>query len=82
MATEVAPDGVTVNNLQPGLHETDRVASLAGDQAHQLLTDIPARTFGDSADFGAMAAFLCSQQARFTTGVGLHIDGGAFRGLQ
>lgn len=82
LSTEVAPDGVTVNNLQPGLHETDRVSSLAGDQAAALLADIPAREFGDAADFGAMAAALCSEQARFTTGVGLHIDGGAYRGLQ
>jgi 3-oxoacyl-[acyl-carrier protein] reductase len=82
LSTEVAPDGVTVNNLQPGLHETDRVTSLAGDQAAALLADIPAREFGDAADFGAMAAALCAEQARFTTGVGLHIDGGAYRGLQ
>ena len=33
MSTQVAPDGVTVNNLQPGLHETDRVASLGPTQA-------------------------------------------------
>ena len=82
LSTEVAPDGVTVNNLQPGLHETDRVNSLAGDQAAALLADIPAREFGDAADFGAVAAALCSEQARFTTGVGLHVDGGAYRGLQ
>lgn len=82
VSTEVAADGVTVNNLQPGLHGTDRVSGLAGDQADRLLADIPAHQFGDASDFGAVAAFLCSQQARFVTGVGLHIDGGANRGLQ
>lgn len=82
LSTEVAPDGVTVNNLQPGLHGTARLSGLAGDQTAALLADIPAKEFGDAGDFGAMAAALCSDQARFTTGVGLHIDGGAFRGLQ
>ncbi|MCP4435668.1 MAG: SDR family oxidoreductase [Actinomycetia bacterium] len=82
LSTEVAPDGVTVNNLQPGTHRTDRVAKLGGDQAEQLRADIPAGDLGDAADFGSVAAMMCSQQARFVTGVGLHIDGGAFRGLQ
>lgn len=82
LSTELAPHGVTVNNLQPGLHHTDRVDSLAGDRAAELLSDVPAGRFGDPGDFGALGAFLCSEQARFTTGVGLHVDGGAFHGLQ
>ncbi len=36
---------------------------------------------GDADDFGAIVAFLCSEQARFTTGVQLHVDGGAYAGL-
>jgi len=36
---------------------------------------------GDAADFGAVVAFLCSEQARFTTGVQLHVDGGTYAGL-
>ena len=82
LATELAPDGITVNNLQPGLHRTDRVTGLAGDQASALLDGIPTGTFGEAADFGSVGAFLCSATVRFDTGVGLHFDGGAFRGLQ
>lgn len=82
LSTEVAADGVTVNNLQPGTHRTDRVAKLSEDQSDSLRTDIPAGDLGDPADFGSVAAMLCSRQARFVTGVGLHIDGGAYRGLQ
>ncbi len=82
LSTEVAPDGVTVNNLQPGTHGTDRIAKLSGGQLDDLRADIPAGAPGDPADFGAVAAFLCSEQARFVTGVGLHVDGGAYRGLQ
>jgi len=69
----VAADGVTVNTAQPGLHRTPRVTSIYGD-------DVP-DPIGDPADFGAVVAFLCSEQARFTTGVQLHVDGGAYAAL-
>jgi len=81
LANEVAPDGVTVNSIQPGSHLTDRLRTLHDDQRDALLADIPANTFGDPADFGAAAAFLCSDQARFITGTSLLVDGGASRGL-
>lgn len=74
LAREVFADGVTVNSAQPGLHATDRIIQLYGDEA--IIGAI-----GDPADFGAIVAFLCSQQAKFTTGVGLHVDGGAYQAL-
>lgn len=74
LAREVFADGVTVNSAQPGLHATDRITQLYGDEA--IIGAI-----GDPADFGAIVAFLCSQQAKFTTGVGLHVDGGAYQAL-
>ena len=73
LASEVVGDGVTVNSVQPGLHDTDRVRQLHGDTR-------PAH-IGDPDDFGAVVAFLCSEQARFVTGTGLLVDGGAFPGL-
>lgn len=82
LSTEVAPDGVTVNNLQPGTHRTERIAHLSGGQYDDLRAGIPTGAPGDPDDFGAVAAFLCSRQAGFVTGVGLHVDGGAYRGLQ
>ncbi len=81
LATEVAGDGVTVNSLQPGTHHTARVAALAGS-LDEMASAIPAGRLGDPGDFGAVVAFLCSEQAGFVTGAGLHIDGGAFHGLQ
>ena len=51
------------------------------EQRDALLADIPAGEFGDPADFGAAAAFLCSEQAGFITGTSLVVDGGASRGL-
>ncbi len=75
LAIEVAADGVTVNSVQPGLHRTPRVEQIYPvDQLDEL-------TMGDAADFGSVVAFLCSEQARFTNGVQLHVDGGAYAGL-
>lgn len=81
LATEVAPDGVTVNSIQPGSHLTDRLRNLTRDQFDRLVDDIPVGVVGDPDDFGAAAAFLCSQQARFITGTSLLVDGGASGGL-
>ena len=55
---------------------------LYGDNLEATAAGIPAGIVGDADDFGAAVAFLCSEQAKFITGVGLHIDGGAFSGLQ
>jgi 3-oxoacyl-[acyl-carrier protein] reductase len=82
LSVEVAPHGVTVNSLQPGVHRTARITELSGDQTHRLLADVPVGHLGDPDGFGATAAFLCSQQAAFITGVGLPVDGGATKALQ
>lgn len=79
LAREIAPDGVTVNSLQPGLHDTERLRSLPGGADP---TGIPAGRLGTPEEFGAVAAFLCSQHAAFLTGVALPVDGGAHGGLQ
>jgi 3-oxoacyl-[acyl-carrier protein] reductase len=75
LALEVAADGVTVNSIQPGLHRTPRVTQLYSEDQQG------STRMGDANDFGAVAAFLCSEQAKFTTGVQLHVDGGAYLGL-
>ncbi|NDA77793.1 MAG: SDR family oxidoreductase, partial [Actinobacteria bacterium] len=47
-----------------------------------LASTIPAGMVGDPDDFGHVTAFVCSEHARFMTGVSLPLDGGALRGLQ
>ncbi|WP_116999533.1 SDR family oxidoreductase [Desertimonas flava] len=74
-ARELAGSGVTVNSVQPGLHATDRVKQLYGD-------DASFGEIGDPADFGGIVTFLCSEQAKFVTGLQLHVDGGAYQALQ
>ncbi len=82
LAREVAGDGVTVNSLLPGLHGTERLTTLHDASGmEQLGRTIPAGTVGEAADFGDVAAFLCSEPARFVTGTALQVDGGAYAGL-
>lgn len=81
LAREVARDGVTVNSAQPGVHQTDRIRALSGANLEALAGGIPAGVVGDPADFGKVVAFLCSEPARFITGTGVPVDGGAIAGL-
>lgn len=91
-ATELAPHGVTVNAVLPGLHATDRMKQLAAkaaetsgqtvEQALQAMgKNVPAGGLGSPADFGSVVAFLASRQASFITGTNILVDGGAYRGL-
>lgn len=81
VALEVAADGVTVNSVQPGNHLTDRIRSMGPDAVEGARQATPTQTIGDPEDFGQVAAFLCSEQAKFITGTGLLVDGGAASGL-
>lgn len=81
LAREVAGDGVTVNSLQPGFHDTERIQSLHADPG-SLGASVPAGFIGDAADFGAIAAFVCSEAAKYVTGAAIPVDGGAYAGLQ
>lgn len=87
-ARQVAGKGVTINNLLPGIHATDRAISLDSGvmQAQGITMDeairrraatIPAGRYGTPAEFGAMCAFLCSDHAGFIVGQNILLDGGA-----
>jgi 3-oxoacyl-[acyl-carrier protein] reductase len=85
-ATEVAADGVTVNLVLPGRIDTDRVrqldAAMGGpDRAARQAAAIPAGRYGDTDEFGAVAAFLCGRQAGYVTGSAIRVDGGLTHGL-
>jgi len=81
LALEVAADGVTVNSVLPGSHETDRLRQLHGGDLSGAAADVPVGVLGRPDDFGAVVTFLCSDQARFVTGSAIPVDGGAVRAL-
>ncbi|MFY0309118.1 SDR family oxidoreductase [Leisingera sp. D0M16] len=87
-ARQVAGKGVIMNNLQPGIHATDRAVSLDGGAAkaqgitpeeakQQRCATIPAGRYGTRQEFGATCAFMCSQHAGFMVGQNILLDGGA-----
>lgn len=86
-ARQVAPHGVIINNLLPGLHDTDRMVSLdTGVSQEQGITieeartqrvaNIPAGRYGTRQEFGATCAFMCSQFAGYMVGQNVLLDGG------
>jgi 3-oxoacyl-[acyl-carrier protein] reductase len=82
-ARKYARDNVTINSIQPGVFDTDRIRSAIGsdpDKIAQRKAGVPAGRFGDPAEFGALCAFLCSVHAGYIAGQNILIDGGAFPG--
>ncbi|MGI1661192.1 SDR family oxidoreductase [Palleronia sp. KMU-117] len=87
-ARQVAEKGVTINNLLPGIHATDRAVALdsgvakaqgidLGEAKARREATIPVRRYGTAAEFGATCAYLCSRQAAFIVGQNILHDGGA-----
>ncbi|HEX5437982.1 MAG TPA: SDR family oxidoreductase [Gemmatimonadaceae bacterium] len=92
LATEVAPFGITVNNLLPGYTRTDRVVELAEATARRegitadavqgrIASQIPMGRLGEPREFAALAAFLASERASYITGQSVAVDGGWIRSL-
>jgi 3-oxoacyl-[acyl-carrier protein] reductase len=90
-ARAVARDNVTINSIQPGAFDTDRIRGTIFKQAKSRGIDeakvraereasIPAQRFGEAHEFGELCAYLASAQAGYITGQNILIDGGAFPG--
>ncbi|RFS21350.1 SDR family NAD(P)-dependent oxidoreductase [Chitinophaga silvatica] len=87
LATEVAPFGITVNNVLPGSTSTARLDSLFNTLAEkrnvspsviseEWLKEIPMQRFGEAHEIAAFAAFLASPAASYITGTSTAVDGG------
>ena len=75
-ARELAPRGVTVNAVAPGLIDTDMTAALSEKVKEVMLQEIPAGRPGTPEDVANAVAFLVSDQAAYITGQVLSVDGG------
>src|SRR5829696_4791182 len=79
LAKQYGADGITFNTLLPGRIATDRMIDTAGSrEAAEAAAreQVPAGRLGEPGDMGAAAAFLCSEQASYITGITLLVDGG------
>ena len=76
LALEGARHGITANAIAPGLIETPMLASMNGPAREKLVGKVPMQRTGQPEDIAAAAAFLCSTEATYITGVVLDVDGG------
>lgn len=92
LATEVAPFGITVNNVLPGSTRTPRIEQIvqtraqkthrsAEDVQRAMEAEVPIRRFAEPAEIAAAVAFLSSPAAGYITGINLPVDGGRTRSL-
>ncbi len=84
LAKRYAGKGVTLNTLHPGRIATERILGPGGDRAAAdaaARDTIPAGRLGEPSDLGAAAAFLCSEQASYITGITMLVDGGLTAGV-
>jgi len=87
IATELAPDSITVNNVLPGFTDTARLSRLFEAKAEKLgktpeqvrqdaIASIPAGRLGKAEEVAAAVAFLASPAAAYINGVNIPVDGG------
>ena len=78
LSLQLAPDGITVNNVAPGVIYTDRnVEALSDlDYAKKVTDSIPVGFYGEPEDCAPTVALLCSEKGRYITGQSIYIDGG------
>jgi 3-oxoacyl-[acyl-carrier protein] reductase len=92
IAREVAPFGVTVNNVLPGLMDTGALKRVYNQQSlrqnisveearRRMAESVPMKRLGEADDFGPAVAFLCSRHAGYITAQNVTVDGGLVRAV-
>ena len=78
LAGQLAKDGITVNNMAPGVIATDRNVEALSDPvyARQVADSIPCGFYGEPQDCAGAVLLLCSEEGRYITGQSLYVDGG------
>ncbi|WP_373520326.1 SDR family oxidoreductase [Aquiflexum sp.] len=82
LSNEVAPIGITINNIMPGFTLTERLTGLleGNPNVEKIKGSVPMKRFGEVEEFSAAAVFLLSERASYITGQSLAVDGGLIRG--
>ena len=78
LARELASRNITANCVAPGFIETDMTRELGDSVRQGLLSQIPMKRLGTSADVAAAVLFLLGEQASYVTGTTLHVNGGMY----
>lgn len=78
LSLQLAEDGITVNNVAPGVIYTDRNVDALSDAeyAKKVTASIPVGFYGQPEDCAGIVSLLCSEQGRYITGQSIYVDGG------
>lgn len=76
LSKEVAPFGIRVNSIAPGVINTEMNNFLSEDEKKQLVDEIPMNRFGDTSEIAKAVLFLCKDDCRYLTGQIIRVDGG------
>lgn len=78
LSLQLAADGITVNNVAPGVIYTDRNVEALSDPAYakKVTASIPVGFYGEPEDCAGIVSLLCSDQGRYITGQTIYVDGG------
>ena len=78
LSLQLAKTGITVNNVAPGVIDTDRNAQALSnpDYARKVAESIPAGFYGKPEDCAGIVSLLCSEEGRYITGQSIYVDGG------
>mgnify|MGYP002568880726 FL=1 len=78
LALQLAKDGITVNNVAPGVIYTDRNTKALAEPAYaqQVMDSIPVGFYGKPEDCAGIVSLLCSEKGRYITGQSIFVDGG------
>ena len=78
LSLQLAADGITVNNVAPGVIYTDRNVEALSDPeyAKKVTASIPVGFYGEPEDCAGIVSLLCSEEGRYITGQNIYVDGG------
>jgi NAD(P)-dependent dehydrogenase (short-subunit alcohol dehydrogenase family) len=78
LALQLAVDGITVNNIAPGVINTDRNTEALSNEAYaeRVRDTIPLGYIGEKEDCAPIVRLLCTEEGRYITGQSIYVDGG------
>ena len=76
LSKEVAPFGIRVNSIAPGVINTEMNSFLSEEEKNQLVDEIPMNRFGDVNEIAKAVIFLCKDDCKYLTGQIIRVDGG------
>ena len=76
LAKEVAPSGITVNAVSPGIIKTDMLSSFSDEELEEMRNEVPLGRLGTPEDVAEAVAFLAGDKASYITGQVLSVNGG------